>query len=98
MNQFNLLLDLCRQQFKEVEAVSAREAAKFERVTNVRGVACSYRVPQLQELAVNATNLADILQFFTNWGAEKCKSVSDTKLLTALMPKENVIDLAGYVV
>ena len=52
---------------------------------------------QLQELGVNSTNLADILQFCNNWGKEKCNNqFTDTKVLAELMRKENVNDLARW--
>ena len=52
MEKFNLLLELCQGQCKEVPSVSAAEAAKFENISIVRGVTCYYKVPLLQQLSV----------------------------------------------
>ena len=93
MDQFNLLVDLCRVHCKEVSAVSPVAAAKFQGVSIVTGVACSYNNPELQELAVSSTDLTEILQSFTNWGENFNIPFPVTKLFTALMPKEKVNDL-----
>ena len=94
MDRFNLLLDLCRLLFKEVDSSSAGEAAKFQRVTIVRSIDCSCKTPELQELAVSSTDFTEFLQCFSNSGEEKFNSqLPETKLLTALMPKDNVNEL-----
>ena len=93
MEQFDLLLELCRLHCTEVHAASAVEASQFQKLTIVRGVTCSFKTPHLQELAVNSIDLTEILQSFTNSDAEKYNhQIPDTKLLTALMPKDNVND------
>ena len=82
-------MELCRLQFTEVDARSAVEAAKFQRVIIVRGVASSYKIPQLKELAVSSIDLKEILErkSFTNWGQKYNHQFRDTKLFTALMSK-----------
>ena len=97
MDNFNLLLELCQSHCKEVEAVSLSEACRFKTACIVRGVACSYKQPELQSLILNSTEVGEILHSFKNWGEEK-KNVQfpDTRLLTALMPKENVNDIASW--
>ena len=91
MDKFNLLLSLCQSQCKEVAAVGANEAAKFDRVTVVRGTSCSYTTPLLQDLAVNCNDLSILLEHFTNWGEDKMNvQFPETRLLTALMPTVDV--------
>ena len=91
MEQLNLSVDMCRIHCQEVREVAVEEAARFENVTIVRGVACSLKVSCLQKVAVSCTRLSVLFQHFKNWGEEKEKNhFPGNKLYTALMPKKNV--------
>ena len=97
MEKFNLLLELCQGQCREVPSVSAAEAAKFENISIVRGVTCYYKVPLLQQLSVECTDLAVLKESFTNWGEEKQNvEFPGTSLLTALMPTKDVNDISKW--
>ena len=92
-----MLLNLCQSHCKEVDAVGEEEAARFEAVTVVRGISCSYRVPLLQDLAVSCVDLSILKMHFTNWGEEKnIVLFPDTTLITALMPTENVDNVSQW--
>ena len=97
MEKFNLLLELCHTHCQEVSAVSASVAAQFKEVAIVRGVANFYKIPHLQKLATSCNTEEEILQSFTNWGEERFSpEFPETKLLTALMPSENVKDVNSW--
>ena len=68
MDQFDIMLWMCRSECKEEEAVSVEEVAKFQRVTMGRGVSCSYRDSYLQYVVGCCCCIPQILCYFTNWG------------------------------
>ena len=91
MEQLNLLLELCQSKCTLVGEASASDALKFDNVAVVRGLACSYKLGHLQELALHCTNVDILKESFTNWGEEQSNvEFPAIQLLTALMPTKNV--------
>ena len=68
MEQFKIVLDLCRMHCRAVVAVPIKEAAKFKAITAVRGIACSFKVKLLQKLAFSSTSLSVLRRHFTMGG------------------------------
>ena len=89
MEKYNLLLSLCSDNFSALEPTSVEEAAKFDSPCIVKGVSCFYKSVTHQELAVNCTNIRQLLRYFKNWGEEKHNlcAFPETWVLTALMPR-----------
>ena len=51
------------------------------------GVSCSYKSVKHQDLAVNCTNIRQLLRYFKNWGEKHNLCLfTGTRVLTALMP------------
>ena len=97
MEQLNLLLELCQSKCTLVDEASASDALKLDHVTVVRGLASSYKLCHLQELALHCTNVDILKESFTNWGEEQSNvEFPATQLLTALMPTKNVNDVDSW--
>ena len=98
MEHVKLLLELCQSKCNLVGQASASDALMFDNVTVVRGLACSYKLGHLQELAFHCTNVDLFKESFTNWGEEQSNvEFPATLLLTALMPTKNVNDVDSWI-
>ena len=87
MQQFSLLLDMCRIHCREVETVPVDEFATIEDVTIVRGVACSFEQSQLRKLVCDCTQLCVYFQRFKKPGGVKSIELCPGKnLYSALLP------------
>ena len=82
------MLSFCQENFSALEPTSVEQAAKFHCPYLVKGISCSYKLVKHQDLAVNCTNIRQLLRFFKNWGKEKHNLClfPGTRVLTALMP------------